>query len=939
MKNFDKVQNKLIVYLADLDHVQPSNRYFIPLGIGSIASYCKSLYGDALEITLFKNPDKLIEKIRERPPHVLGCSFYTWNVNLTLMMMRAAKAVSQDIITVIGGPNTARNCDRYKDILKNNSSLDIIVLDQGEKSFANIIDRIWESGEDEKIFSRAIDGCASRLFSSSEVVRGDTVMGGVDINTFPSPYLAGFFDKFLHEGFVTLFETVRGCPHQCTFCGGGVGSFMPLSVRDEKVVYKEIMYVASRAKTKAALIADTNFGIMGERDLRISAFMLDLYRKTGFPQFLYYNLTKNQTKTSNELLMNMTEMVGNLQFALQTLTPEVLENCRRINIPIAMVEEIIDINRKNPKPVPVMVDLIFGLPGEDVKSYMETVNKVLALGIEFPSTLMLKMLPGTTMAETDREKYGYKTKFRPISGRYGEYKLFDGQKPIRIVETEEMACSNNYYNFSDYLKMRNFSMVTRLLSSSSALADTVFYLASRGIMITDIFQMIMDNLPHYPRLKKLFADYEWYSKNELFESEEELYRKIANDDQQWNNLLSGSGNFFKLELGFVSYCIFEETEILEDIQWIIHGGVKDRLSPEDLAELREVTRHDELFRIIKKRKSKSARRLTEDELDEKIEADEIYDYAKWCANKFLGHAKDYPLAQKTKKVYQIERVDLLNQIISRFANLTGYLFYEKIMMWGPRSLKRLCQNNDSLNNSENLMETGQQEKPNIITIIPARGGSKGIPGKNIIDFCGKPLLAWSVLQAKGSKYVNEVYVSTDSAEIARVAIEYGAKVIDRPAEISGDTATSESALLHTVDKIEADGNKVDYVVFLQATSPIRETKDIDNAIETIIKEKADSLFSAVDIGDFYIWKKDGDKLESINYDYKNRKRRQDYGGQYGENGSIYMFTPEVLRRYSNRFGEKIAISLMEEWKTSEIDDPEDIDFCALIFKNKGLNKK
>ena len=105
------------------------------------------------------------------------------------------------------------------------------------------------------------------------------------------------------------------------------------------------------------------------------------------------------------------------------------------------------------------------------------------------------------------------------------------------------------------------------------------------------------------------------------------------------------------------------------------------------------------------------------------------------------------------------------------------------------------------------------------------------------------------------------------------------------------------------------------------------------------KEGADSLFSGIDIGDFFIWERRGEKLESINYDYKNRKRRQDHGKQYGENGSIYIFTPEVLRENNNRFGGKIAVHIVEFWKKFEVDEHEDVGFCSMIFKEKGLDKK
>ena len=221
----------------------------------------------------------------------------------------------------------------------------------------------------------------------------------------------------------------------------------------------------------------------------------------------------------------------------------------------------------------------------------------------------------------------------------------------------------------------------------------------------------------------------------------------------------------------------------------------------------------------------------------------------------------------------------------------------------------------------------------IIAIIPARGGSKGIPKKNIIDFLGKPLLAWSIEDAKGSSFIDGVYVSTDDEEIAKVAEQYGARVIWRPKEISGDFSPSEEALKHAVREAS---QPIDYVVFLQATSPLREAKDIDNAIKKIIAEDADSLFSAAEIGDFFIWRRNGDILESLNYDYKERKRRQDFGEQFVENGSIYIFKPEILFAHNNRLGGKIVISEMELWKSFEIDDMEGLAFCQELARIKGF---
>ncbi|MBI4778856.1 cobalamin B12-binding domain-containing protein [Candidatus Falkowbacteria bacterium] len=278
-----KQAEKLIIYLADLDHFRPGNCYNVPLGIGSIMSYSKNIYSEAIDIYLYKDPVELIEAIRRRPPQVLGCSFFMWNENLTLKMIEACKKIDSQTITVIGGASIARNSDNYKKILKNNPGLDIIALDQGEKSFAAILKRIFECDlNKELIFSKNLAGCATRLNGRGPAVRGEILAGGIDINSFPSPYLMGYLDKFLQAGLVASLETTRGCPHRCTFCCGGINTFLPLSVKKEETVYDELNYILKHSTSKELDIADTNFGIMGERDLRISAFMLELYKKTGF---------------------------------------------------------------------------------------------------------------------------------------------------------------------------------------------------------------------------------------------------------------------------------------------------------------------------------------------------------------------------------------------------------------------------------------------------------------------------------------------------------------------------------------------------------------------------------------------------------------------------------------------------------------------------------
>ncbi len=231
---------------------------------------------------------------------------------------------------------------------------------------------------------------------------------------------------------------------------------------------------------------------------------------------------------------------------------------------------------------------------------------------------------------------------------------------------------------------------------------------------------------------------------------------------------------------------------------------------------------------------------------------------------------------------------------------------------------------------------------NVVAIILARGGSKGIPGKNIIDFCGKPLIVWTIEQLKQSRGINSIWVSSDSEKILSISQNCGVESICRPHDISSDSATSESGWLHALDYIENKIGCVDFVVAPQVTSPLREPSDIERGLRDFHKQKCDSMFSCSIVEDLFFWRKMPDgKLKSINYDYKNRKCRQDISKQYIENGSFYLFKPEVLRKYNNRFGCKIGMTEMEFWKMFEIDSMEDLKMCEALMKaflldiNKG----
>jgi N-acylneuraminate cytidylyltransferase len=219
----------------------------------------------------------------------------------------------------------------------------------------------------------------------------------------------------------------------------------------------------------------------------------------------------------------------------------------------------------------------------------------------------------------------------------------------------------------------------------------------------------------------------------------------------------------------------------------------------------------------------------------------------------------------------------------------------------------------------------------VLAVIPARGGSKGLPRKNVRLLGGKPLIAHTVTCALQAGSVQRVVVSTDDDEIGLIARQHGAEVIERPAALSGDTASSESALLHALDHLGGGaGYEPELVVFLQCTAPLRKPEDIDRAVAHLRETGADSLLTVAPSHRF-LWRLEGGDFRPINYDYRQRPRRQDRAPEYVENGSFYVFRPWVLRQLNNRLGGKITFYEMGAWSSLDIDSEGDFALAELIL--------
>lgn len=231
--------------------------------------------------------------------------------------------------------------------------------------------------------------------------------------------------------------------------------------------------------------------------------------------------------------------------------------------------------------------------------------------------------------------------------------------------------------------------------------------------------------------------------------------------------------------------------------------------------------------------------------------------------------------------------------------------------------------------------TTQQETVSTVAIIPARGGSKGIPLKNLQKIAGKSLLARAIDAATNTQGIDLVVVSTDHDGIAAEAERAGATVIRRPVEISGDTATSESALVYTLEQLEKLRRKqFDVTVFIQCTSPFINPQNIDNAIARVARNAADVVFSAVEDHSF-LWTLDNAQhAVAVGHSMDFRPRRQDRQKHYNETGAFYVMRTSGLLEHKHRFFGRVEIEEVPAEDAREIDSMSDLTLLRALASNR-----
>jgi len=234
----------------------------------------------------------------------------------------------------------------------------------------------------------------------------------------------------------------------------------------------------------------------------------------------------------------------------------------------------------------------------------------------------------------------------------------------------------------------------------------------------------------------------------------------------------------------------------------------------------------------------------------------------------------------------------------------------------------------------------------VLGLIPARGGSKGLPRKNIKPLLGKPLIAYTIEQALASKHLDRVIVSTDSEEIAEVSRKYGAEVpFMRPKELATDEAKSINVVLHVIKWMEENDKSYDLLMLLQPTSPLRTVEDIDKAIELLLEKEANAIISVCEVEQHSYWSNvlppDGCMKNFIRPEVTN-KNRQELPLFYRLNGAIYLVYWDYLKQEKTFFGDKTFAYIMPRERSIDIDEEIDFILAELIhhfYKEKIFQLK
>lgn len=483
------------IYLADLTHdtVGLATEVF-PLNVGYVGAYCKKVFGDDVEIRLFKYIPRLEDAILAEPPDILALSNYPWCHSIGLALLDLAKERRPETLRVMGGPNFPHQAEAQRNFLEKRPIIDAYVYLDGEIGFSNLVGFVRDNGGPARarreLRGHAIEGIV-QLGADGQLAAPPAANRIKELDEVPSPYLTGLLDEFFDGRLSPIMQTNRGCPFRCTFCADGTDLVSKVNEFSLERVKAEIAYIGERApkNIRYLYISDLNFG-MYKRDSEICAELAQSRATHGFPS---YTITTTGKNSKLRVIRAIEQLEGTLDLTMsvQSMTPNVLQNIKRDNIKLADFFDLQPAIRK--ASLPTTSELILGLPGETRESHLKAVGQLLNLEMDKVEIYTLMLLKGTEL-ETDeqRAKWDLRTKFRVLPRDFT--KLKSGRN---VVEIEEVVVGTNTLSWDDYLYCRKIALLVMLVSNPGARA-LLHFLVQHDLQIMDLLRRMLDAIEASP---------------------------------------------------------------------------------------------------------------------------------------------------------------------------------------------------------------------------------------------------------------------------------------------------------------------------------------------------------------------------------------------------------------------------------------------------------
>jgi len=532
-----KKTRPLKIYLGDLTYttVTLATEAF-PLNVGYVASYCKKLFGDDVEITLFKYIDEIDKAVNENPPDILGLSNYCWSHNVSYEIFKMCKKTNPNVVTIWGGPNFPIDFPSQKKFMERYKEVDIYVPTEGEIGFSNVVKKVLESNSidevKQKITQNPIDGCVSRN-EQGQIQCTIPTLRISSLDEIPSPYLNGMMGKFFDGKLTPMLQTNRGCPFHCTFCTDGRDEVNKVNSFDIKRVQSEIQYIAEHTpkNTHSLHISDLNFG-MYPRDIEICESLAKIQEKFDYPKYIKCTTGKNQKDKIIKAIKRLNRSLR-VTMSVQSLDPDVLNNIRRDNISVDHMLALYPAIKE--ADLQTTSEVILGLPGETYSNHIQTLRDLIRAKMDEIVVHTCMLLDGSEMnLPEERKKWGMKTKFRALQRDFAE--LSSGKK---VIEYEEVVVGSNTMTFEEYINLRILAFIIFVTNQGIVFDAIQKLLREQDIDVFELYYGMLTNKKNSSgKTQKVIEQFKQATIDELWDSPQELLENFQKDSE-YKKLLDG----------------------------------------------------------------------------------------------------------------------------------------------------------------------------------------------------------------------------------------------------------------------------------------------------------------------------------------------------------------------------------------------------------------